>query len=493
MKLVFVSSEVYPLSRSGGLGIVVGELAGAMARAGHQVITVSPRYGVVDASGAVDTGITADLPGAGVRHEVRFLRQITDDGVHHLLVAHPMYDRQGLYGDERGTFGDNHLRFSVLCRAALEAARTVPYDEAPLGEDVVFHAHDWQAALLPVLLEAAYRPVGLFVNAASVLTIHNLAHQGRFGSRLFDDLELPGRWFAPWALEYYSDLNLLKGGLLHADRITTVSPTYAEEIRTSWGGMGLDKILRHRQGALSGILNGIDASAWDPATDPHLEASYDARDLQGKRACKAALQTGLGLPADPTVPVLGSVGRLDPQKGIELLVESVPWLVEAQGAQVVVLGSAAAAHRGYEDALRALEHRYPHHVRAWIGYSEVVAHQITAGSDLFVMPSRFEPCGLSQMYAMRYGTPPIVRVTGGLADSVEAADDDATTGTGWTFHLHDGHHFRDALWRSLQTWRSDPVAFAGVQARGMAKDFSWAARVPEYEAVYAAAAAARAR
>ena len=491
MKLVFVSSEVSPYSRTGGLGIVVGELAAALARAGHTVVTVSPRYGSVDASGAEDTGVSVGVAGAGTSHEVRYLHQRDADGTHHLLVTHSMFDRPGLYGDEHGAFGDNHLRFAVLCRAAIEAARHVPLGGAPLGEDVVFHAHDWQAALVPVLLQAVYRPLGLFERTPSVLTIHNLMHQGRFAARLFDELDLPARWFAPWALEYYSALNLLKGGLLFADRITTVSPTYAGEITTAVGGFGLERVLRHRHDGLSGILNGIDADAWDPGTDPHLAAPFGPEDLEGKQHCKAGLQASLGLPADPRTPIVGSVGRLDPQKGVDLLVESIPWLVESEGAQVVVLGSAVPAHRGYEDALRHLEHRFPHQVRAWIGYSDEVSHQIFAGADLYAMPSLFEPCGLSQMYAQRYGTPPVVRSTGGLADSVDPADDEGTQGTGWTFHLPDGHHFRDALWRGLDTWRHRPAAFRGIQARGMARDFSWDGRVPEYEAVYEAAKGSR--
>jgi starch synthase len=334
--------------------------------------------------------------------------------------------------------------------------------------------------------------VGLFTKAASVQTIHNLAHQGHFPGRVFADLDLPARWFAPWALEYHGNVNYLKGGILHADRVTTVSPTYAREIRTSWGGFGLDSALVHRGDAVTGILNGIDPRIWDPRNDPHAGARYDADDLSGKRACKAGLQAELGLPADPTVPIVGSVGRLDPQKGVDLFTESVPWLVEEMGAQVAVVGSAAAEHRRYEDHLRWLERKYPHHVRAWIGYSEPMSHQITAGADVLAMPSLFEPCGLAQMYAQRYGTPPIVRVTGGLADSVIPCDDGALVGTGWTFHQPDGYDLRNALWRALTTWKRRPEAFASVQRRAMALDFSWDGRIGEYVAVYEAAKSLRA-
>ncbi|MBW2253724.1 MAG: glycogen synthase [Deltaproteobacteria bacterium] len=493
MKVVLVSSEVAPFSKTGGLGDVCGALAAALARRGHTVVTVSPRYGPVDAMavGAEDTGVTVDLPGAGTRHRVRYLRVVSEDGVHHLLIEHPMFDRDGIYGDANGTFGDNHLRFSILGRAAIEATHLVPVRGEPLGEDVVFHAHDWQGALVPLLLEAAYRPMNQFVTTPSVLTVHNLRHQGHFAGRMFADLDLPPRWFAPWALEYYSDLNLLKGGLHHTDQITTVSPTYAAEIRTQIGGFGLDGVLRSRQDVLTGILNGIDAQIWNPATDPLLPANYDANDLTGKKTCKAALQTELGLSVDAATPLIGSVGRLDPQKGTGLLIESIPWLVEKQDAQVVVLGDAPAEFRRYEERLRQFEQRYPRHVRAWMGFSEAQAHQIEAGADLYAMPSRFEPCGLNQMYSMRYGTPPVVRAVGGLADSVQPALGDCSAGTGWVFHLYDGHHLRDALYQALSCWRDRPEAFRAIQGRGMAVDWSWDAVVPAYEAIYERARAAR--
>jgi len=493
MKVVLVSSEVTPFSKTGGLGDVCGALARALARREHTVVTVSPRYGVLDAGrvGAEDTGVAVDLPGAGSMHQVRFLRTVSEEGVHHLLLDHPMFDRNGIYGDENGTFGDNHLRFSILGRAAIEAAHRVPIRGEPLGEDVIFHAHDWQGALVPILLEAAYRPMNQFVTTPSVLTVHNLRHQGHFAGRLFDDLDLPPRWFAPWALEYYSDVNLLKGGLLHADQITTVSPTYAAEIRTQMGGFGLEGVLRSRQEDLTGILNGIDAEVWNPATDPLIAANYDANDLTGKKTCKAALQTELGLSVDASTPLIGSVGRLDPQKGTGLLIESIPWLVEEQDAQVVVLGDAPAEFRHFEERLREFEEKYPRHVRAWMGFSEAQAHRIEAGADLYAMPSSFEPCGLNQMYSLRYGTPPVVRAVGGLADSVQPASEDGSSGTGWVFHLYDGHHLRDALYQALDCWRNRPGAFRAIQHRGMAVDWSWDAVVPAYEAIYEKARTAR--
>lgn len=477
MKVCFVTSEIAPFSKSGGMGDVCRALADALAARGHEVVTVSPRYASVDLDELTYTEVTFDVPGAGTHHRVG-LHEVTRHGVRHLFVDHPMFHRGGLYGDEGGAFGDNHLRFSVLCRAALHAAdRLLGWSDEPM----VFHAHDWQAALVPVVLHAVFRPAGRFERAATVLTLHNPAHQGRLPAALFRDLDLSSRWFGPASLEFYGDLGLLKGGVLWADQLTTVSPTFARDIVQPGGGFGLEGVIALRADALQGILNGIDEQEWDPATDPHIEAPYSADDLSGKAVCKAALQVELGLPVDPEAPLVGSVGRLDPQKGVELLLDSIPWLV-SEGAQVVVLGTAAAAHRRYEQQLRALERRFPHHVRAWIGFREDIAHRIEAGADLFAMPSMFEPCGLNQLYSLRYGTVPVVRRTGGLADSVVEADEG--TGTGFLFEVPHGKALRDALYRGLELFRTDREAFEALRLRGMARDSSWGPAVAAYEAVY---------
>ncbi len=484
MKLVQVSSECAPFSKTGGLADVVGALGPALGRRGHRMLTVTPRYGSIDAValGAVPAGSVGVVAG-GQRQDVHFsLLQREHDAV--VFVEHPMFtERSGIYGDGAGSYGDNHLRFATLTRAAIEAARKVEVDGEALGEDVLFHAHDWHTALLPIVLEASYRSVGLFPDARVVLTVHNLAHQGRLPAKLFSDLELPPRWMRPWALEWYGDLCLLKGGLLHADAITTVSPTFAREIAGPRGGFGLDTIIRHRADSVAGILNGIDTDIWNPSTDPHLPAHFDADDLTGKATCKAALQTELGLPVEPRVPLIGCVGRLDPQKGVDLLIESIPWLVQ-NGAQIVVLGSAAATYGYYEQKLRDLERAYPKNMRAWIGFSEKTAHQIEAGADIFAMPSRFEPCGLNQLYSMRYGTVPVVRTTGGLADSVSTVAEAGDQATGFRFGPFNGYAFRDALYSALSMYSSAPEDWLQMQRAGMTADLSWDARVEAYEAVY---------
>lgn len=491
MKIVIVSAEVVPFSKTGGMGDVCGALADALAAAGHQVITVSPLYGTVDLHRHEVTSCpeTIGIVAGSWRQDIGFAA-VQRNGVTHFLVRHPMFgQRQGIYGDARGGFGDNHLRFSVLTRAGIEAARRVviPGTGAPLGDDVIFHVHDWHTSLLPLYLDANWRPLGHFERSPVVLTLHNLAHQGLLAPDAFSDLELPPRFATPWGMEWHGMLGFLKAGLLHADALTTVSPNYAREIMTREGGFGLDGLLRQRKTELIGILNGVDTDVWNPATDPHLPARFDASDLSGKAVCKAELQASLGLPVTPNVPLVASIGRLDPQKGVALLLESLPWLA-AQDAQVVVLGSAGAAHKGFEDELRQAERRFPRHVRAWIGFSEPLAHRIEAAADLFAMPSAFEPCGLNQMYSMRYGTPPIVHATGGLVDTVTPFDPQRNQGTGWWFRNFEGYAFREALHHALVTWRHHRDAFRGIQQRGMRADWSWQATIPKYEALYAAVA-----
>lgn len=489
MKIVQIASEIAPFSKSGGLADVVGALSRAQAATGHEVWTISPRYRGV-APQARPTKITLS-PNLGGWARPAQLSALEVDGVQHLFVEHEVFDRDGLYGDVHGTFGDNHVRFALLCQAALAAAHHLA------GPRAVLHAHDWQAALVPIYLEACWRPLGLLPDATTVLTLHNPMHQGRLSAAAFGDLELPQRWFSAWGLEFHGDLSLLKGGILHAQQLTTVSPTFAREILTPGGGFGLEGVLAGRAIDLTGILNGLDTQAWDPSNDPHLPASFSAADLSGKAVCKAELQASLGLPVDPGAPLVASVGRLDPQKGVELLADSVPWLVE-QGAQVVCLGSAAAAHRHFEHRLTALESQHPHHVRAWIGYSEALAHTIQAGADLFVMPSLFEPCGLTQMSAMRYGTVPVVRRTGGLADTVspfvpgDLEQERADSGTGFLFGPPTGQALRDALWRGLSLYRTDPGAFEQLRIRCMRTDLSWRTAARAYTATYERANALRA-
>ncbi len=475
MRIVFVSSEVAPWSKTGGLGDVCGALPRALAARGHTVMTVAPRYKAY--ADAWDTGLRSRVHLFGQLHEVGFHHGAVD-GVHHVFVDHVSFHRPGIYGNEHGAWPDNLFRFALLSRAAIEAAARVPVDGAPMGEDVVFHANDWHASLVPLYLEALYRPAGRFLGAGTVLGLHNLGHQGAYAREEFPGLDVAPRWWP--AIDMGGNINVLKAGIVLARKLVAVSPTYAREIQTGLG-FGLDGILHARREDLHGILNGID-EAWDPATDRHLPAHFDATDLTGKAACKAALQAELGLPRRPDVPVLALIARLDAQKGIDLVAQAMPWLMQ-HDVQVVMLGSGSSA---YEQFFRESEVRWPRKVRGWVGFNDGLAHRIEAGADIFLMPSRFEPCGLNQMYSMRYGTLPVVHATGGLADTVSTVDPGADRGTGWAFRTYHVDAFVEAVGWALLTWSKYPEAWKRIQARAMTQDFSWARSAAMYEKVYAA-------
>ncbi len=472
MNVVIAAAEVAPWSKTGGLGDVCGALPRVIAARGHRVVTVAPRYRAYPDLN--ETSWRSEIHLFGQNHGVRWYG-VERDGVHHLFVDHPSFHRAGIYGDSTGPYGDNLFRFALLSRAAIEAA-LLPIPGGALGEEVLFHANDWHTALIPLFLDALYRPAGRFTRAATVLGLHNAGHHGSFPASSFPGLDVSSRWWPQ--LEFDGNLNLLKCGVCTADRLVAVSPTYAREV-TGELGFGLGPLFAFRGDALTGVLNGVDA-AWDPATDLHLAARYSVDDLAGKAVNKAALQRELGLPVRPEVPLLAVISRLDAQKGIELVAESLEWIL-AQDVQLVLLGSGS---RALEQVLRDAERTWPTRARGWVGFNESLAHRIEAGADIFLMPSRFEPCGLNQMYSMRYGTVPVVHATGGLADTVQTYDPTDDTGTGWAFRSHTGEAFREALWWALVTYRLHPVAWRGIQRRGMLQDFSWEASAARYVSIY---------
>lgn len=476
MNIAVVSAEVAPWSKTGGLGDVCGALPKALAALGHRVVTIAPRY--KEYPDAWDTGVRTGIFLFGHLHEVRFFHATTH-GVHHVFVDHPSFRRAGIYGDSNGPYGDNLFRFALLSRAAIEAVARVPLAGEPMGEEVVFHANDWHTGLLPLYLEAVYRPAGRFPGAGTVLGIHNAGHHGSTPAHEFAGLDVSARWWP--AADFDGRLNPLKCGVTLARKLVAVSPNYAREIATNLG-FGLEGVFASRGGDLSGILNGVD-DAWDPRTDVHTAAHFSADDLPGKAACKAALQRELGLPVRPEVPLLGLVARLDHQKGVDLVQAAAPWLLR-HDVQLVMLGSGSAALEGF---FRAAERSWPQKVRGWVGFNEGLAHRIEAGADMFLMPSRFEPCGLNQMYSMRYGTVPIVHATGGLADTVHTFDPLADTGTGWAFRSFSVEPFVEALGWALYTFRNHPEAWRGIQLRGMRQDFSWERSARAYVEVYEAA------
>lgn len=473
MDIVWVASEMAPFSKTGGLADVASALPKALAARGHRVLAISPRYKPIPEARELSVSTTVHLFGAD--HLVRYYA-LDRDGVRWILVDHSCYRRPGIYGDESGAYPDNLFRYALLSRAAIEAAAILPVDHRPLGERVVFHANDWHTGLLPVYLDAVYRPASRFVRAATVLGLHNLGHQGSAPADRFEGLDLAPRHWP--TLDMSGRLNPLKAGIVASDALVAVSPTYSRQIQRDHG-FGLEGLLSARGGRLVGILNGID-DVWDPQRDPHIAAPFGPDDLSGKAICKAALQRELGLPIRPDVPLLGIVSRLDPQKGIDLIEAIAPWLL-AQDVQVAVLGSGASR---YEEMLQRLSSSRPDRFRAVIGFSEPLAHRIEAGADIFLMPSRFEPCGLNQMYSMRYGTVPVVHATGGLADTVTSVDPSRDEGTGWAFPEYSAGSFIQALGFALLTYRSFPAHWRRIQQRGMRTDFSWSRSASMYEAVY---------
>lgn len=473
MNVAVVATEVAPWSKTGGLGDVCGALPRALAKRGHRVMTIAPRYKVYP--DAWDTGVRSMAYLFGQLHEVRYFHA-ERDGVHHVFVDHPCFHRPGLYGDQFGAYGDNLFRYALFSRAAIEAVARVPLNGTPMGEDVVFHVNDWHTGLLPLYLEALYRPAGRFPGVGTVLGIHNAGHHGTFAANDFWGLDLSGRWWP--TVDFGGNINLLKAGATVARKIVAVSPTYAREI-TEDLGFGLEGVFRARLGDLMGVLNGVD-DVWDPATDKHLPATYTAEDLAGKAVCKAALQRDLGLPQRPDVPLFGLVARLDAQKGIELVAAAAPWLME-RDVQLVMLGSGASQ---WEDFFREAERRWPSKCRGWVGFNETLAHRIEAGADMFLMPSRFEPCGLNQMYSLRYGTVPIVHATGGLADTVRTVNPITGEGNGWAFRPFSAEAFVEAIGWALLTFTQYPDVWRKIQRQGMAQDFSWDRSAADYERIY---------
>lgn len=470
MEILFVSSEVAPWSKTGGLGDVGGALPRALAARGHEVTVVSPRYGGIDVEvhGFERMDGALRVRGEGTALWVRRGRP----EVH--LVEHERFfgSRPGLYGEGGDDYGDNAERFAFLTRAALALPA------ATRKHVQVVHANDWQTGLAPFLLRHEHGADPALAGARTVFTIHNLGYQGIFPKQVVPFLGLPWDVFRYEAMEFHDQLNFMKAGLTFADALTTVSPTYAKEILTPEGGAGLDAVLRLRHADLHGILNGIDLTEWDPARDPHLPAHYSSRDLSGKATCKAALQRELSLPVREDVLLIGIVSRLADQKGIDLVVSSLPDLF-AREIQLVVLGR---GNRAYEDAFRRAAAGRPDRLAVRIGFDEGLAHRIEAGADAFLMPSRYEPCGLNQLYSLRYGTLPVVRAVGGLEDTVEDYDG-WRHGTGFKFREYAPHALMLAVRRALDTYR-DRRAWQGLVLRGMAQDSSWDRSARSYEALY---------
>jgi len=465
LRVLYVAPEVAPWAKTGGLGDIAQALPRALAAAGAELRVLVPAYPAL-ARAFPDAQMIAGFPSSGGAFPAARLLEAPGEPTLWLLDCPAYYARPGgpYQAPEGADWPDNHLRFGLLARiAALLAGAASPLPWRPQ----VLHCNDWQCGLAP-----AYLAFAGGAHAASVMTLHNLAYQGLFPADARAALALPPESFTPEGLEFYGKLSFLKAGVRYADFITTVSPTYAREIQGAELGFGLDGLLRERADRMIGILNGIDTETWDPARDTLIAQRYDVSSLEAKAVNKAALQRAFGLPESAGAPLLAMASRLVPQKGCDLVIGVADELVGA-GVQLALLGT---GEHDVERALGALAARHPRHVAVRIAFDEPLAHLIEAGADLFLMPSRFEPCGLNQFYSMRYGTVPVARRTGGLADSV-------SEDTGFLFDEPTPQALLETIRRALETWR-DPEAWRKLQRNGMARDFGWGGAARAYLEAY---------
>ena len=483
MHVVMAAAEAIPFAKTGGLADVCGTLPLKLAEQGHHCSVFIPAYKRALACGLpmVDTHVTFVVDMAGRPMAARILKTTLGGGsVDVYLVDQPLYfDRDQLYGDDHGDFRDNCERFSFFSRCVVEAI-----ERLKLPVDII-HCHDWQAGLIPAYHKTNFRDFQWYRNAASVMTIHNLAYQGRYWQHDMALTALDWKYFNWQQMEFFGDLNLLKTGIAFADFVTTVSPSYAMEIQTPAHGCGLDGSLRVRGNRVAGIVNGVDYCVWDPRVDSHIAQKFSNEDWQaGKKICKADLQQELGLPKRAEVPLIGLIGRLAEQKGWDLVKPLIEQMVDSMDVQWVILGN---GEQRYANALSELAGRRPDRVAVRLEFSDPLAHKIEAASDMFLMPSRYEPCGLNQLYSLRYGTVPIVHATGGLIDTVNNLNEasfSAGTATGFSFQNYDFDSLKDCVLRAVDTYSREPKVWDTLIRRGMTQDWSWTNSAIAYESVY---------
>jgi starch synthase len=481
MRILFVASEGLPFSKTGGLADVVEALPKALVAQGHDVAVVLPRYRNTQIKNMVIKSLTVPM-GTALRFPA-IADGARPGGVQYFFVDDPEYfDREQLYGVGGRDYPDNAERFAEFARAAIELAKQLWLPD-------VMHCHDWQSALVPVLLRTAYTADPQLSALPVIFTIHNMGYHGLFARDVLARIGLPDSLFRMDALEFFGHLNYLKGGLLFSDYLTTVSRKYAEEIQTSEYGHGLDGVVRARADRLVGILNGVDYSVWNPEVDSLIAARYSARDLSGKQVCKRDLLAQFQLPEENLErPLIGIVSRFADQKGFDLLAQVADTLM-GEDLAIVALGSGEAKH---ERMFRELSQQFSKRLAVKIAYDNTLAHKIEAGADIFLMPSRYEPCGLNQIYSLRYGTVPVVRATGGLDDTIEPFDPASGRGTGFKFSEYTGPALLAALREALAVY-ADKTAWRRLESNGMAKDFSWNASALEYGRLYDVARKGRIR
>lgn len=473
MRIAFASSELAPYAKTGGLADVSASLPKALAARGHDVTCFLPRYGPIAFPPGRFLG-SVHVPVDAAHRSAGYYEKELAQGLRLVFVEHPpFFDRNGIYGDFAGDFGDSEFRFAFFCRAVLEYFRS--RGERP---DVI-HAHDWQTGLIPVYLKSFYADDPTLHRVASVFTIHNLAYQGQYAPSTLGALGLPDSLATDDALGWNGNISFMKGGLLFSEVVTTVSPTYAREIQTAEFGVGLESVVSARAEDLVGIVNGVDYEEWDPRTDPHIAGRYDETGHAGKAACKRAILREYGLATNPDLPLIGIVSRLVHQKGFDLVAQAMDELL-GRGIRMVVLGT---GEPDVEAGLREFVHRDPQRFGVRFQYDTGLAHRIVAGADMLLLPSKFEPCGLTQMYGMRYGTIPIARATGGLADTIEHFDLKRKKGTGFLFQHADVTGLLWAVDEALRAY-AKPGPWSTLMHNAMKRDFSWNLSAERYEAVY---------
>ena len=482
MHVAFAASEGVPFSKTGGLADVVGALPRALAAQGHQITVYLPRYRQTKLTDPRTVVRSITVP---YDDKYRFCSVVAGpsaNGITHYFVEYPPYfDREALYGTPAGDYPDNAERFAMFSRAVIEASKI-------LGVPQIFHCHDWQSALVPVMLRTFYAEDPAFKDVANVFTIHNMGYQGLFPAEILPLLMLPWDLFTITKMEFFGQVNFLKGALVYSDFVTTVSRKYSQEIQTTEYGFGLEGVLRNRAATVTGILNGVDYDEWSPETDKYVTAKFSPKDLTGKAKDKQDLLQTFGISnADAKLPVIGIVSRFAAQKGFDLIAQIMDRLAR-EDMILIVLGT---GDKEYEAMFLRLQKQFPQKISVKVAYDNTIAHKIEAGADMFLMPSRYEPSGLNQLYSLKYGTVPIVRATGGLDDTIEPWDARTGKGTGFKFYEYNGESLLLTVKAALQAFR-DTGSWQVLVRNGMSRDFSWGASAKEYVKVYERARQARA-
>ncbi len=474
-KILFAASEMSPFAKTGGLADVIGSLPPELSDR-YEISVVLPLYSTIDRKGyGIRRNGESFMVPVSKREEMAdvWTTEAADGRVRVYFIWNHFFERDGLYGNAGGDFPDNSERFVFFSRAVLELARR------EINPDII-HCNDWQTALVPLYLKEVYHPEGDLMNVKTVLTIHNLGYQGRFWSYDLHILNLGWEIFTPEKLEFYNDLNFLKGGIVYADRLTTVSRRYAEEIKTEEFGHGLEGVLLHHADKLTGIVNGVDTSIWNPETDTMLPFNYSKNDLSGKKMNRLALLEHAGLD-EKSIPIFGIVSRLSAQKGFDILPDALRPFLEKGEINLVLLGN---GEKRFMRMMRELEQEFPDNVSLFIRFDEEMAHLIEAGADFFLMPSHYEPCGLNQMYSMLYGTLPIVRKTGGLDDTVVDQSEDGSAPTGFKFEDYTSDALSEKITQAVDLFHSEGELYGRMVKNAMDQDFSWHHASISYSKLY---------